>query len=56
MNIGVLPEIDGREMEAENIHGALQDAQPSPRHDACVGLPQRKGMIARSALNSAADA
>ena len=42
VNVGVLPEVDGREMKAEHVHGALQGAQAPASDDAGVGLPQRE--------------
>ena len=42
MDVRVLPEVDGREMKAEHVHGPLQGAQPPARHDAGVGLLQRE--------------
>src|SRR5258708_39478171 len=42
MDVRVLPEVDGREMKAEYVHGPLQGAQPPARHDAGVGLLQRE--------------
>ena len=55
VHVGVLPEVERREVEAEHVDGAAQRPQPAAGEDrAAVGLAAIARSIARSAANSAA--
>ena len=43
MHVGVLPEIDRREVEAEHVDRAPERAQPPARQDAAIVVFQRFG-------------